>query len=472
MANRGFFLVLLVLGIFGALDARGDKVAWWQSRAVSRRISNPFNEPMFTDKEQQAIANLMKLQEHVSFFDRGGVISVHLGRAIPNEAIGSHLRQISKIHTVMISPLKDALTVDSLRHLNGVRMKCLCLMRQPINDAGMKQVSQFTSLERLALDQAAVSDQGLMHIAQMPNLKVLEVWGSRDITDEALKTISTIPNLEAIRIGQCPKITNAGITRLAGIRSLRSVQISYCPEVTTDVLSILTRANKITRLSFGGLNFTADHLKDLEAFSDLQTLSIIECGLDDAAVKRIANCGRLRELRICNTKITDEAMRHIEKLNRLEELDVSNTAVTDVGLNSIRLFEDLEELNLQGTKITDPGLTHLGRMRRLKHLYIGDTRIGDGGMAKIKHLHGLQILLLSNTAVSDAGIAELTGMRNLFTLSLLGTKVTDGGADRLKAVLPKLDILGKGLTPRPNVGPQKSMDQLLDSSLHTTLPRA
>src|ERR687896_539769 len=99
MANRGLFLTLLVAGILGALDARWSPIAYGQGRAVSRMISNPFQEPMFKENEQRAMATLMKLKERVSFFDSGGLVSVHLGSTAPNETIGSLLRQISVIHT-------------------------------------------------------------------------------------------------------------------------------------------------------------------------------------------------------------------------------------------------------------------------------------------------------------------------------------------------------------------------------------
>ena len=65
----------------------------------------------------------------------------------------------------------------------------------------------------------------------------------------------------------------------------------------------------------------------------------------------------------------------------------------------------------------------------------------DEGLVHLKGLVSLRVLNFQQTRVTDAGLENLAGLTNLTQLYLNGTTVTDKGVAKLKAALPKCNIV-------------------------------
>jgi hypothetical protein len=115
--------------------------------------------------------------------------------------------------------------------------------------------------------------------------------------------------------------------------------------------------------------------------------------------------------------IKDADIAPVASLKKVVYLHLGKTSVTDAGLASLKGLVELQQLHLEGTKITDAGLAHL------------------------KGLKALEYLNIYGTAVTDAGLDHLGGLANLKSLYVWQTKVTEEGVKKLKAALPKVDIV-------------------------------
>jgi mono/diheme cytochrome c family protein len=98
-------------------------------------------------------------------------------------------------------------------------------------------------------------------------------------------------------------------------------------------------------------------------------------------------------------------------------------------------------LDLSGSAITDAAYATLARLSNLTRLNVSRTVSTDAGVAKLSTLARLEYLNLYGTHVSDAGIAGLTSLGRLRHLYAWQTGVTPEGAQRLRAALPRLQVV-------------------------------
>jgi hypothetical protein len=141
------------------------------------------------------------------------------------------------------------------------------------------------------------------------------------------------------------------------------------------------------------------------------------------------------------SQLTDAGLIPLQEMSSLRHLEVIAPKITDAGLVYLKRLTDLEFLNCAGTKLTGAGLVHIEGMTRLRILHLDDTEVTDEGMVHFKGLHDLRELFLNQTRVTDAGLEHMAGLKNLALLNLTGTAVTNKGVAKLKAALPKCNII-------------------------------
>jgi Leucine Rich repeat len=185
-----------------------------------------------------------------------------------------------------------------------------------------------------------------------------------------------------------------------------------------------------------------------------------------AALARLPNLSRLRELWLHGETATDFGLVHIQGLTRLEYLEINWSAdgVTDVGVACLKRLTNLKILTIQDTRMTDQGVAHLGKLSRLESLMIDRNPITDEGLAKLrsltrlKYLHvggarveedkGVYIKTFRSDEITDAGLVHLKGLTELRGLGIEGTGVTDQGLRHLEGLskLTHLYIAGTRIT--------------------------
>lgn len=111
--------------------------------------------------------------------------------------------------------------------------------------------------------------------------------------------------------------------------------------------------------------------------------------------------------------------------------------------------DNIAHLDLARTSVTDAALKTAAQFPRLTHLDLRKTKVTDKGLEALAICKHLDYVNLFGTEVTDAGLAALAGIKTLRNVYLYETKVTDAGVARLKAALPKADIVSNVVMPAP-----------------------
>jgi hypothetical protein len=173
---------------------------------------------------------------------------------------------------------------------------------------------------------------------------------------------------------------------------------------------------------------------------DLERSSMLDAGLRPV--------GKLKSLRTLNLlgadRLTDQGIKFLEGLPNLEHLDLGQIGISSKSLEHIKGLSTLQSLGLSGNPlIDDAALEHLATLKNLRKVNLAHTAITDAGLNHLLELKALNELDLSvNHQISDQGLKRLRGLKKLQTLKVTETAVTEEGVKGLKAVLPKLVVVG------------------------------
>ncbi len=163
---------------------------------------------------------------------------------------------------------------------------------------------------RAALDLSVtqVTDDEMVHLEQLTNLKVLDLF-ARPITDRGTAHLATLTNLEYLVLGRT-KLTDAGLEALRELTNLKVLNLAF------------------TQVS-------------------------------DSGLKNIAGLENLEELNLSNTQITDSGLVHLKGLPSLRQLWLDETQITDAGLEHLVTLTGLQTLDVPGTLLTEEGIQQL-----------------------------------------------------------------------------------------------------------------
>jgi len=189
-----------------------------------------------------------------------------------------------------------------------------------------------------------------------------------------------------------------------------------------------------------------EELAHLQAFPELEVLSIDSYRLTDAGVEHLAGLEKLKHLRLGKTQIEGTGLAHLKASTQLESLSLAESDLQDDGLVHLKPFPRLRELNLRSTILRGPGLAHLAGLTALEKLSLRSTTVGDEHLQHLAELAELAELDLYGTRVGDDGLKTLAALEKLDTLVLYGTRISDQGLAHLGGheLLRELDL---GRTP-------------------------
>jgi serine/threonine protein kinase len=261
----------------------------------------------------------------------------------------------------------------------------------PESEWGM--LSGLASLEELNLDETGLAGKGLKLIKSLPKLRSLNL-SRTDIVDDDLAVLKQFPSLKDVILANT-KIGDRALVHLAALPN-------------------------IGHMSLHGTQVSGPGMAALAGHPDLTVLELGQTAFSDAGLEQLArgNPG-------------------------VQILRIGDTAITDKGLEHLKGMKGLRVLDLAGTKITNDGLKTLQAMPRLVELVLRNTQISDDGLAYLKGRANLTHLWLINAQVSDKGLVHLQEMPSLAEVFVAATKVTEAGAKKLRAVLPKCNVVLK-----------------------------
>ena len=106
---------------------------------------------------------------------------------------------------------------------------------------------------------------------------------------------------------------------------------------------------------------------------------------NDASIAALAPIkDNISHLDLARTSITDAALKNIALMPRVTRLDLRKTKVTDAGIAALAPLKNLTYINLFGTEVTDKSVPVLAAMKTLTGIYLFESKITDAGLAKLK----------------------------------------------------------------------------------------
>ena len=209
--------------------------------------------------------------------------------------------------------------------------------------------STFPELDSLHVNDAKITDAGMVHLSQMRNLRNLSLDGAQ-ITDEGLTAISGLTGLEDLSLSDT-EVTDDGLRHVMELKSLSNFSLTRTGITDAGLMQLKDLPN-IERLSLGlGGSITDDGLRHLQEFPRLKTLTL---GTDftDFGMEHIAAIANLERLAFISCEgITDFGLQHLSSVTTLKSLSIYSRdegGVTEAGLEELQ--QALPELRIGGRR--------------------------------------------------------------------------------------------------------------------------
>lgn len=241
----------------------------------------------------------------------------------------------------------------------------------------------------LSLENAPVSDAGLVHVGKLAKLERLYLGSSR-VRGNGFRELASLSQLKYLSLKQLP-IDDAKLATLPELPALQDLGLDYT-RITNDGLAHLSRYPQLGRLWL-------DH-----------------------------------------TQVTDEGLAHLAKLSNLKTLFLPGTNTAGPGLAELRHLSGLTYLSLKEVKLQPKSAKYIAQLEQLETLGLDHTNVTDDQLAELAPLQNLRILWLSKTDVSDQGLKHLHELKNLQVVYLHGSQVSSEGADELRRALPQCHV--------------------------------
>jgi Leucine-rich repeat (LRR) protein len=264
------------------------------------------------------------------------------------------------------------------------------------------------------------------------------------VTDEGLQHLLDVPNLRELTIRNT-RISATGLKKFR--KAYPDVKIVAWSEPNREAAGAVLAAGGQVQIRIAGQ--AAE--KTLVAGSDLPADDFRVVRIDVAGVKE-----GLGEVLARVAQLDDPAFDHLESLN------LSGTTVGG-DLATLKALPDLTELSLAGTKVSDVDLEVLKGYKKLQRLVLDRCPVRGAGLEPLKALPNLTILSLDCPTFTDLSIRRLLELKQLRRLSLAGSAVTGEGVKLLAGLanLEELDLTGVEASEGATADLQKGLPRCL-----------
>jgi hypothetical protein len=305
-----------------------------------------------------------------------------------------------------------------------------------LTDSALRRLASLDFVTRVNMDGAQrFTDDGLLHLARMPQLEELNVSGWHSpMTDRGLAVVRELRSLRRFQASWPQGITDAGAGNLTFCDQLESVNLMGTPtgDGTVDALrgKLLLRQFQTGKLV---TDAAIPLLHDFPVFRtwqpDVPQPQFVLTGLE----------GPPNELMI-DGPFTDAGLAALAGLNGLFRLSFfwHSHAFTSDGLASLAALPNLGALGCEGEKCDDAAMRHIAAIPKLRALNAQGTVASDDGfvaLSKSQSLEGIWGRECPN--LTSRGFAALANMPALRGLSVSCLRVDDAAL----ALLPSFPSL-------------------------------
>jgi hypothetical protein len=304
--------------------------------------------------------------------------------------------------------------VDAMReqHITGLESHGL------MTDAALARIADLVHVTSLGLEGSRqITDQGLQHLARMPQLERLNLTGVK-VTDEGLEVLRRLPNLREFTMTWHRWSSDEGLANLASCQRLERVDVmgSQCGD---GAIKALEGKPALHTLQTGRL-VTDGGLSRLEQFPAL-TRVLLDGPFTNDGLATLATFEQLIELDLFwhATQITSAGFAHLTRLPNLESVGADGALSDDTAMQCYSQMPALRRLRAQETIATDAGFESLSQSKTLETIWTGKDAIAlsDRGFVALSKMPQLQDLGVSCKGVSDAALSTLAQFPTLRRLT-------------------------------------------------------
>ena len=370
-------------------------------------------------------------------------------------------------------------------------------------DAGLEHIGQLRKLRWLRLRMGRIRGPGLAHLANLPRLERLSLWGTTGLTDQHVRYLEGLTRLKSLTLwGNDVPLTDASLASISKLASLEELHLIRLKTDFTDAgVAKLTKMPKLRNLgaspddasilagmeqleSVSVIALTSRNMQALARLGNLKSLGLaLEAPARGSAVAMLGELKSLEKLHVVSQHVfakgfSDEELACLESLSRLKHLSIPTKGITERGWASIGRLSQLEHLRVGDGRERNPmlkrGLNHLNGLTKLqtlnfemdsgqksiaeqspimddtplnlkaltnlKSISLGSLCLQESDWAFLADLNQLEDLKLYNcNACSENGLRHIKDLTKLKSLDIQATSLTDGNGLELLGGLKRLD---------------------------------
>jgi hypothetical protein len=156
-------------------------------------------------------------------------------------------------------------------------------------DEDLEKLREFPGLRELEILRTEITDRGIENLEHCPELHILTLWLNPYVTPESMKTIKKLPRLHSF---YCVGELNSDeglihLKELPRLRELDLVDFRDKPGITDDGLKHVSEMKSLIYLQIHVSGITDEGLMHLKNLSELQQLYLSDTQVTDAGVKQL-----------------------------------------------------------------------------------------------------------------------------------------------------------------------------------------
>ncbi len=231
----------------------------------------------------------------------------HLGGSMLRNLNGSP--RLQEIHLG-----QTGITDDGMPPLSAMpQLRVLSLWGNPITGACLAQLRGTRRLEELSLSQSPISSAGIENTAhpvpRSSSLKVLDL-GNCKVDDAGVSLLVGLKKLTRLSLDNA-SVTDAGVVHLSKLTELEWLDLRAC-KITGHGLRALKDLKQLKRLRLGWTEVDDAGLEVVKGMPRLEVLEIYQTKVTDAGLVHLTALKHLKELSADYTRVTSEGIDRLK----------------------------------------------------------------------------------------------------------------------------------------------------------------
>ena len=314
--QSGLVILIVLTGHYGGMVTHGTEFLAFESADSNEIIPIPENPNIYTHIVQPVL-NKRCVSCHNENKAKGELVLVDFDSFLKGGESGSLINKNELDNNELLKRIR--LPIDHKDHMPPEKEKQLTKAELTILKEWMGQT---------ALDNLYFSDLE-------DTLPLYEIVQSK-IEESKTSTWDLLPEVSDNRIAELSS-DYCTIQRIYNNTDALQVLIfphsTYSPELLQNLKPI---AENIIELDLSNLPLSANEIKTISFFSNIEILKMSGTSIGDDDFKGIGKLDKLRILKVYNTQLGDVAIDHLSALVGLSDLYIYNTRFTEEGISDLK----------------------------------------------------------------------------------------------------------------------------------------